>query len=364
MKVLYHPHFEPNLSWLRSSLLVYDTVCSIVPTEASYRPSSSIKRHLDAMPGTFETVAPEPLEIVAEYFVLRALEQAFQRIAAESMALPSKGERFRFVSNPEGLFEDELEISGIVKLHEFKIAYSIYQMLQENALIYGHSDDGFAYVNEKAASLIVSFLAQRMSNRLAMRTITDGESFFYLSAACNVIEAGDPIDSRGVLASSVLRFHIPEDIGQISAEDYVELRKRYEVLREDFPLYLRDLGELIHIDDVKNIPDLVGRINNLVAKIDRDIARIKRSKIRASVKKWLPIGIGSAVTLGTAFVHDSPNLKFVTGATTVALQIVTEALHSKPLPARLEGTQSLLLSAQKDILHAKDMAKSLRITPQ
>ena len=112
------------------------------------------------------------------------------------------------------------------------------------------------------------------------------------------------------------------------------------------------------------IPDLVGRIDNLVAKIDRDIARIKRSKIRASVKERLPIGIGSAVTLGTAFVHDSPNLKFVTGATTVALQIVTEALHSKPLPARLEGTQSLLLSAQKDILHAKDMAKSLRITPQ
>ncbi len=82
-----------------------------------------------------------------------------------------------------------------------------------------------------------------LNKTMAMLTITDGESFFYLSAACNVIEAGDPIDSRGVLASSVLRFHIPEDIGQISAEDYVELRKQYEMLREDFPMYLRDLGE-------------------------------------------------------------------------------------------------------------------------
>src|SRR5580658_10367780 len=78
LKVLYHPHFEPNLSWLRSSLLVYDTVCSIVPTGASYHPSSSMERHLDAMPGTFETIAPERLDIVNESGVLNALEQAFQ----------------------------------------------------------------------------------------------------------------------------------------------------------------------------------------------------------------------------------------------------------------------------------------------
>jgi hypothetical protein len=51
---------------------------------------------------------------VAEYFVIRALEKAFQRIAAEFVT-PPKGERFRVVPNPDGLFEDELEISGVVK---------------------------------------------------------------------------------------------------------------------------------------------------------------------------------------------------------------------------------------------------------
>jgi hypothetical protein len=74
---------------------------------------------------SFDAVAPEPLEIVAEYFVLRVLENAFQRIAAESATPPSKCDRFRLVSNPDGPFEDELEIAGVVKLHQFKIAYIV-----------------------------------------------------------------------------------------------------------------------------------------------------------------------------------------------------------------------------------------------
>ena len=61
--VLYHPNFEPSLSWLRSSLLVYDNVWSIVPLEADYSPSDNIERHLEKLPDTFATLAPEPLDI-------------------------------------------------------------------------------------------------------------------------------------------------------------------------------------------------------------------------------------------------------------------------------------------------------------
>lgn len=45
--VLYHPHFEPSLSWLRTSLLVYDNVLSIVPREAGYAlcEGQGIQRH-------------------------------------------------------------------------------------------------------------------------------------------------------------------------------------------------------------------------------------------------------------------------------------------------------------------------------
>jgi hypothetical protein len=344
---------------LRTSLLVYDHVWSIVPPEAGYVPSEQIKRHLEKLPETFSPIAPHPIDIVHEYFVLNVLRRAFKNIAARPSMAGQTGTRIRY--NPEAWKYDEegLEIAGITKLHDGKLAYTVYQMLEEAGLVYGRTDDGFSYTDERAAYLVISFLAQRMATRLPMRTITDIDSSFFLSAACNVIESGDPVDTRGVLASSVLQFHIPEEIGEISHSDFVEIRKRYEEVREAFPLYLRDLGELIQIDDVRQVRELTARIESLVHTLDRDMIRIKRSRIGESIRRWLPVGIGTAVTLGSAFLPDHPSLKYVTGAATVVVQILTEALHSSPIPGRLEGTQSLLLSAKNDILNAREMASLL-----
>ena len=69
--------------------------------------------------------------------------------------------------------------------------------------------------------------------------------------------------------------------------------------------------------------------------------------------------MGLVAVSGAAFVPNTPSLKYVTGATTVAVQILTEALHSSPIPGRLQGTQSLLLSAEEDIINAREMASSL-----
>jgi hypothetical protein len=357
--VLYHPHFEPSLSWLRTSLLVYDNVLSIVPREAGYTPSEHIQRHLEKLPDTFAPLAPEPVDIVHEYFVLRVLGHAFGRIAAQPKVAALEGIRVRYRPDAESFEDEGLELLGITKLHDVKLAFSVYQMLEESGLIYGRTDDGFFYVNEQAAYLVISFLAQRMSTRIPMRTITDVDTSFLLSAACNVIESGDPVDSRGALASAVLRFHVPEEIGELSHSDYVEIRKRYADLRETFPLYLRDLGELIQVDNMQYGVDLKARIESLLREIDADISRIKRSRIGESIKKWLPVSIGAAVTVGSAFVPDTPSLKYVTGAATVAVQILTEALHKTPIPGRLEGAQSLLLNAKEDILNAHELASSL-----
>lgn len=357
-EALYHPNFEPPLAWLRSCLLVYDNIWSIVPREAGYEPSDNLKRHLEKLPDTFAPLAPEPLDIVHEYFVLNVLRRAFKQIA-ESRQKEKQGRQIRFRETAQNYEEEGLEISGIARLHDAKVAYTVHQMLEEFDLIYGEEENGFLFVDERAAFLIVSFLAQRMASRLPLRTITDIDSSFYLSAACNVIESGNPMDSRGALASAVLKFHIPEQIEDLSLSEFIEVRKRYSELRQIFPLYLRDLSELFRVDDAKNVPELKERIVSTVKAINRDVLGIKRSRVKARVKRWLPIGIGSAVTLGAAFLPDSPSIKYITGAATVAVQILTEVLNDSPIPGRLQGAQSLLLSANRDIIDASKMAWSL-----
>ena len=111
--VLYHPHFEPSLSWLRTSLLVYDHVWSIVPPEAGYVPSAKIERNLEILPETFAPIAPDPLDIVHEYFVLRLLGQAFKRIAAQPRVMGLAGTRIRYSSEVRSYHEEGLEIPGV-----------------------------------------------------------------------------------------------------------------------------------------------------------------------------------------------------------------------------------------------------------
>ena len=356
--VLYHPHFEPSLAWLRSALLLYDSVWSIVPREANYEPSDAIKRHLESLPESFAPLAPHPIDIEHEYFVLRTLGLAFRRIASQPRVGALEGVKIRCDDN-ESDFGPTLELLGMSKIHDGKVAYTIKQMLEEAGLVYGASDDGFSLVNADAAYLIISFLAQRMSTRLPLRTITDLDPCFLLSASCNVIESGDPVDSKGMLASAILRFHVPEEIGELDSHDYLEIRKRYEELRQSFPLYLRDLGELISVDDIRHAGELKARIESLVTGIDKDLQKIKRSRLGGSIRKWLPLGLGAAVTLGSAFLPDNQTLRIETAAAGVALSVLSGILDEKPIPGRLSGAQSLLLDAKKDILSAHDMASSL-----
>lgn len=345
---LYHPHFEPSISWLRSALLMYDQVWSIVPAEAGYQPSVALKRHLEKLPDTFSPVAPQPIDIVSEYFVLTTLGKAFERIAKRPIA-----RRLAATFSSSNDLEDSFDIEGIARVHGFKIAGVVLDKLRDHGLVYGDADAGFFHVNEEAAYLIVSFLAQRMAKRLPVRTITDVDSAFILSTACDIVEAGDPSESTGLLAAAVVKFHIPAEIGKLPLADYIEIRKRYESLRQEFPLYLRDLGELIRIDDSRSADDLRVKIEDVVRTMDRNVARVKRAQISQSFRRWVPIGLTGAVTMAAAYLPLEASTRIELAGAATAIQILRGAIDKAPMRGRLEGPQSLLLSARADILRAR-----------
>lgn len=239
LEVLYHPHFEPDLATLRSMLLITEKIYSIVPEGSSFSPSIPTRRHMDALPGTFAPTHPEKddVEITKDYSVLDALNRSFAQISEHKQTKSMKG---RFILSPESV-EDTLEIGGAVLLHNFKIAYSVYHMLKGHELIYGDRGDGYFLVDDRAAALIVSFIAQRMSHRLGIKTLTGLDASFLLSTACDVYDGVIP-DRNAVFASAVLKLHIPEDISTLKNSEYAELRKRYHDLRQSVGNYQVDVA--------------------------------------------------------------------------------------------------------------------------
>ena len=138
-----------------------------------------------------------------------ALRRSFSQISARK---PNSAVEARFTASSESP-EQTLEINGATLLHNFKVTYVVYDALREYNLIYEERDDGYFLVDAQAANLVVSFLAQRMSHRLAIRTLTGVDASFLLSTACDVYDGVIP-DRNALFASAVLRLHIPAVFGR------------------------------------------------------------------------------------------------------------------------------------------------------
>ena len=84
--LLYHPHYEPDLTTLRRALLVTETVRSIVPKSANFKPSVRLFKHIDTLPDTFIPTPPKPddIDIGSDYYALSALKKAFDQLSRDA----------------------------------------------------------------------------------------------------------------------------------------------------------------------------------------------------------------------------------------------------------------------------------------
>jgi hypothetical protein len=292
------------------------------------------------------------VNIASEYFVLAALRKSFSAIANRPNIKKVTG---TYYAPSDDWDEHTLELTGIAKIHGAKISDIVFNMLEEFALIHGKADDGSFYVNEYAADLIVSFLAQRMARRIPMRTITDIESSFLLSTACDVIENSE-LDRNAILASLVLKIHIPTKIGDLAISEFAEIRKRYEPLRELFPTYLRDLSDTYQLTQIQDTRTFIARLEDIAGSIVREIENIKKADTGYALGRWLPLGLGSLVSIGAAVVSDDPILKYVAAGAAIAIQALSLAMDGAPMSRRFAGAQSLMLAAKRDIINAERLA--------
>ncbi|HET7086033.1 MAG TPA: hypothetical protein VFI23_14745 [Rhizomicrobium sp.] len=352
LSLLYHPYFEPDLATLRRALLVTDAVRTIVPEKANFQPSMAVFKHMEALPGTFVPTSPEAddLEITKDYHVLDALRKAFAQLSNDDQA---KKLHANYSQLDDGA-TDEIAISGFALLSAFKVTFIIYQMLREHDLIFEERDDGNFLMDERAANLIVSFLAQRMSYRLAVRTLTGVEDSYLLSTACDVYDACEP-DKEAMFASAILNLHIPDEIGEIDSGSYTELRARYSDLRQSFPLYLEQLQQLYRVKDIKTAEAMRAALRDIEAKFSADMERIKTSKLGQAVRKWGVIGIGGALSVGAAYF---PSVAVPMAAGIVGVQALAE-FKNKPVLGHFDGVRTMMMSARNDVLRANRLPNFL-----
>jgi hypothetical protein len=353
LNLLYHPHFEPSLTTLRRALLVSDSVRSIVPKSAAFRPSIAVFKHMETLPGTFIPTPPakDDVNIVSDYYVLTALEKAFSQLSKDSTSKKLKGK----LSHGRNSWSEKLSIDGVTLLNAAKVAYVVRQQLQDHQLIFEERDDGNFLVDERAAALILSYLAQRMSRRLAVRTLAGIADSYLLSTACDVYD-GLEANKNAVFASAILRMHVPGEIREMDYQSYSELRDRYADLRQSFPIYLQQLQQLYSIEDVESADAMRSALHDIERRLGKDMERIRSSKIGGTIRRWAPLCLGNILSVGAALIP-AYTATLTLGA--IAIQTVGSALDKAPMRGQFDGVRSMMMSARSDILRANRLSKFL-----
>jgi hypothetical protein len=157
--VLYYPTFAPPLDWLRSYLLFFDEVRTIVPEDVTFNPSENMSRVLELMPEAFSTIVPDPDDILVDDVNVVRLEKAFREIAAREAN--SERKEITIEVNDEG----GLQIVGYVFQHHSKTSGRIRELLDEYELarpefadFYGKPGE-YLVVKAAASNLLLSHIA-------------------------------------------------------------------------------------------------------------------------------------------------------------------------------------------------------------
>lgn len=254
---LYYPTIDiKNEKWLRSAILFWDSIKTIVP-EGYRNPYSSrlakILQDEDILSPINVNSDMEEIESLAD----DVLEYLTDPAAAG--VLFGGSDNGNVILYPEKL---PREIREIARIHPLKLPYFVRDQIDRL------SDDGFARVDGAFASFYMTLLAKKVSERLGLGIVTDSSGAEQLSTAVTkgrVLRTTDISDSdserrymrrygrsadlpreiaQGTIFELMLRsFDLPENISikelikfrSVHAEELAILRAETTRLVSDFP---------------------------------------------------------------------------------------------------------------------------------
>lgn len=215
-EALYYPYFEPPNEWLRSFLLFYDSIKTIVPSEVKYVPSAEVSSILDIYPNAVKQISPSEKDNKIDKINLKLLEDAFQIIAEK------KHKKNSLIKNTCKLIINKkggIGIEGYTLLHESKISVEVRALLEEFHLLQPKVSDvsrkidtnmrDFSVVDEEAGNLIVSYISDKIASRYGLPSVTETELNFAVNSIRAICPTGSMMGIKAFLAKAIISLEIP-----------------------------------------------------------------------------------------------------------------------------------------------------------
>lgn len=362
-KVLYYPEFEPPEIWLRSYLLFYDKINTIIPEEVRNPFSFNISHFLDELPNTIEGISPRQKEINFDENALIVLERAFETIKNQKT---NKKDEMKFTFFPNGM-----SFGGdYTTIHKKKFSFQVTELLEKYDLFWKDRDNfvkhmekrGIQYptlnesqiVNADAGHLILSLIADNVGRNYGLNTITYKNLDFAVNELLSLNFQRKNI-GKSSLISSMIRCEIPNDITKLSIDEYKEIRERYSGIKREFHSTINELNMLFDIDKIEDPEILERRVKELTNDFNTQFEKFQREQIFRKIKKWTPFYVKTFCKTIGIFVSGSWSLNASNSVVGIASEIIPNIFPIQEIPH--EKHLRLLANLQKDILDSAEIKK-------
>ena len=357
-RALYHPSWNPPVAWLRSVLLFYDQVQVIRPVEVrdpQYDPANAAVFEL--IPHVFGEIKKKHYEMTLDIRNKGILARAFDVAAAK--ASTKRKHQFAIQIDRDG----GVSVPGYTFLHMSKLPGEVTRELKRRALIVEKAEpilreiglqDGFKVVERNSCNIILAMIADHYCRQNQLRSITD-EGLGYLASVLNQ----DPLRRRDAaathLATAIICVEVPKKIGDLTPKQYVELRNRYERMREPFQRAVRTICDDHLMASVSSKAQFRDAAKDAVHDFWFEVERIRKQKWAERLGSWGPMSVGVASTL-CAFGST------VTAGIGAGLDVclkVHEAMKPGTAPATdVQAAQQMMASLRSEII-APSLARKL-----
>lgn len=345
---LYYPTWNPPVDFFRAALLFFDRFEVIIPEDVPANYSEANARVVELIPDAFVERRERQYEIDLSEKGWRRFERALDLLVEEHP--PTN--KVDFLIGPGA----EFRIEGYVFTHDAKMNDRIRTLLEERRLLRTELDDyvgalspsmkGFRVVDERASCLLLSLLADSIARRNRLRTITD-EPVGYALNSMNSHDATWQSEVEAHLATAIITSEVPDTIGVLATEQFVDLRNRFEDLRTIFQRAVRDLCNDNMLYTLTDSRSLTESVNEITREYGEGVQRFRSSSFCAGLGSWAPLSVG---VLGSALgLAGDLRLGILGAGLGVAVQLY-EKFKAVKYEDSIQGSQRLISGLRRDLL--------------
>jgi len=348
--VLYYPHFQPSLHWLKAILLLVNEVIRIVPRDVDPGDRDQLKELIQEIPGCLKSIAPTDFDVNIDDINVLRMNKAFRQIRQNLPMTQNREIELEIKGN-------SISIAGHVFLHQSKVSKQIYDALIENNLvdpalqgISRHLEEECYLVPAQASNLILSYIADRIAGRTGLDSVTDENISFAVNTLDNMgCSLERPTGStEGSLLSAIASVSVPKDIERITLKEYRGLRDSYAGIREVFKEYVAQLSMIHRLNRIEDISVFRNQLQEIAQKIREECDKYQKTAFRRKLSKWGLFTVCNLLPIASAICD--PTLGKVVGLEALAIRFVKKVYFGKHGAQEPHTAIQMLTGMRKRIL--------------